>query len=179
MPSQSRAWVLDLGAGRHVSAGNHHVIEYLLSPAIIPVPLVPAHCAGLMVWRERLIPVIDLAPVLHVGETAAPGRRAVVLAYQEAPRQPLRHGALLVCAAPFEVWVSDDMACPLPETPEALEYIARSCFGYEGRAIPILDVARLFSRPLPWTAARQDDAQDAAVQPVAKTGSETSGHDFL
>lgn len=153
MSSSSRAWVLDLGAGRRVAAGGRHIVEYLLSPESVRVPLVPAHCVSLMVWRERLIPLIDLAPVLHLRVAAVPGcSHAVVLAYQTAPREPLCYGALLVRAPPLEIWVSDDMARPLPEEPEAFRHFFCSCFDHEGRAAPILDVARLFSRPLPWTA---------------------------
>ena len=148
--------MLDLGADRCVAVGGRHIVEYLLSPESVRVPLVPAHCVGIMVWRERLIPLIDLAPVLHLQVAAVPGcPRVVVLAYQTAPREPLCYGALLVRAAPFEVWASDDMARALPEEPEALRHFCCSCFDHEGKTTPILDVARLFSRPLPSLAVPQ------------------------
>jgi hypothetical protein len=77
----------------------------------------------------------------------------VVLAYQEAPGEPLRYGALLVRAAPLEVFAADDMACPLPVDPEVFRYFACSCFALDDKAIPVLDTARLFARPMPATRA--------------------------
>ncbi len=175
MSSSSRAWVLDLGAGQRVAAGGRHIVEYLLSPESVRVPLVPAQCVSLMVWRERLIPLIDLAPVLQPRVAAAPGcPRAVVLAHQAAPRESLSYGALLVRAAPFEAWVSDDMARPLPEEPYAFRHFSCSCFDHEGTAVPILNVAWLFSRPLPWTVVLQDN-----VTGVERTTETTAALDRL
>lgn len=152
MARTSKAWVMDVGAGWRVAAGGPHVVEYLLVADVLSVPGVPRHCAGLLIWRERLIPLLDLEPLLAPrGEALSPGRsrRAVVLAYQEAPGQPLSYGALLVGAAPDELWVSDDMAAALPHMPQAFRHIARACFAEDDRSVPILDVQQLFARPLP------------------------------
>ena len=149
MTSTARAWVMDVGGGFCVAAGAHQVVEYLLSPETINLPLTPAHCRGVMIWRERMIPVVDLAPLLPGGDAQASGwHRAVVLAYQEAPGEPLRYGALMVRAAPLEVFAADDTSCPLPDDPDIFRHFACSCFVHNDQAIPILDAAHLFARPL-------------------------------
>ncbi len=150
MASTARAWLMDVGGGFRVAAGAHQVVEYLLSPETVRLPLTPAHCRGVTIWREQMIPVVDLTPLLPGGVAQAGGwRRAVVLAYQEAPGEPLRHGALMVRAAPLEVFAADDMACPLPDDAEVFRYFACACFAHDDKAVPILDTARLFARPLP------------------------------
>lgn len=150
MASTARAWLMDVGAGFRVAAGGHQVVEYLLSPETVRLPLTPAHCRGVMIWREQMIPVVDLTPLLPGDVAQASGwRRAVVLAYQQAPGESLRYGALLVRAAPLEVFAADDMACPLPDDPEVFRYFACACFAHDDKAVPILDTARLFARPLP------------------------------
>ncbi|NIR59400.1 MAG: chemotaxis protein CheW [Gammaproteobacteria bacterium] len=158
---------MDAGAGWHVAAGAHRVVEYLLSPEIVRLPLTPAHCPGVLIWREKMVPVTDLAALLGGDEREAQARRhAVVLAYQMAPGQPLRYGAVLVDGAPYEVYVADDMACALPEGSEVVRHVACSCFTHDDRVIPILDVARLFDRPLPWAAAQLDGDAEAVAPPV-------------
>jgi len=150
MAQTSRAWVLDVGAGQHAAAGAPHVVEYLLATETVPVPRTPPHCRGLLLWRGRMIPVLDLAPLVAESATAATAtRRAVVLAWQERPGEPLQYGALLVTAAPGETWVSDDMAGDLAAAPAAVRHFARAGFMAKDRLIPILDVRRLFGRALP------------------------------
>jgi chemotaxis signal transduction protein len=156
---------MDVGAGWRVAAGASHVVEYLLAPETIDVPRTPAHCAGLLIWRDHMIPVIDFAPL--PAEQRGPAletRRAIILAYQEAPAQPLRFGALLVTAAPTEAWVSDDMAGQAAQVPVAFRQVARACFVQQDRVIPILDPRRLFSRPLPRWRAPRDDVNARVIQ---------------
>lgn len=141
---------MDVGAGQPAAAGAPHVVEYLLATETVPVPRTPRHCRGLLFWRGRMIPVIDLAPLIAEGTTAATAtRRAVVLAWQERPGAPLQYGALLVTAAPGETWVSDDMAGDLAAAPATFRYFARAGFMKGDQLIPILDVRRLFGRALP------------------------------
>ncbi len=164
MAEARRAWVMDVGGGVAVAAGTAHVVEYLLAADPMPVPRAPEHCAGLMVWRERLIPVIDLAQLL-TGRRSTPGphRRAVILAYQQAAGRPLHYGALFVTAAPTQTSVSDDMACALPDTLPALPRIARACFTHQDQAVAIVDPRQLFERPLATTSALAADSGPAMV----------------
>ncbi len=148
MASASRAWVFNVCDGQHVAAGARHVVEYLVAPETTAVPLAPVHVAGLLYWRERYIPVVDLAP-LFGAQVDESRRRAVVIAYQNAPGEPLQHGALLVGAAPMEVQVDDGMASELPATPLSLRHVARACFRLDDRIVPILDMRRLFAQSLP------------------------------
>ena len=151
--TKTRAWMMDVGVGRRVAAGTHHVVEYLPSPETAGLPLI---------WREQIIPSLELA---RLGSTEEPARRewhgAVVLAYQVAPGMPLRYGALLVAAAPQETWVSNDMACSLPEESAAFGYFTSACFTYQEQAVAVVDTARLFSESPPWVPTPQEGkAQD-------------------
>ncbi len=146
----TRGWLMDVGGRWRLAVGGDRVVEYLLSPPTHALPRMPAHCLGALVWREQMIPILDLSLVLSQ-QPQAPERsalRVVVLAYQESPGQPLRYGALAVRSAPVEVWASDDMACPLPEDPPALGHFARSCFTHREQPVPVLDTAMLFTAAL-------------------------------
>lgn len=143
MSRQHRAWLL--ASGTEFAVAERHMVEYVLSPHIVDVPLRPPHCAGVAIWRERWIPVLDLAAA-NASPTDGHTARAIVLAYQLAPGQPLQHGAVAVHAPPRETWVSDDMACAPPEDLiKRLRQSLVSCFSLHGTPVPIVNVARLFS----------------------------------
>jgi len=164
----SRAWVMDIGGGRRVATGTHQVVEYLLSPETLALPVAPPNCPAVLIWRERIVPAVDLVPLLPRPEAA---RRtwsgAVILPYQQAPGKPLQYGALLVYAAPQEVWVSNDTACSLPEQMAAFAYFTCACFAHADEAIPVLDSFRLFSEPPPWLPPRGGETGDAVSQAEA------------
>jgi len=161
VPIDTRAWLLDLGDGWRAAVGAYPMVEYVLAPAIRPIPLSPAHCPGLMVWREQLIPVLDPARLMGLTpDTGGKALRAVILAWQRVAGEALHHGALLVRSAPVEIAVSDDLACPLPDRPEILRTIALSCFTHEDRAVPVLNVVRLFGERLAGEALAEAPAEE-------------------
>lgn len=158
---------MDVGAGRRVAAGTHHVVEYLPSPETIGLPLAPAHCPAVLIWRDQIVPSLDLTR-LFPSPQAARGAwdGAVILAYQEVPGKPLRYGALLVYGAPEEAWVSNDMACPLPKGSAAFQYFTRACFAHQDQAIPVLDTRTLFSEAPPRTPTPDESEAEDAPNPV-------------
>ncbi len=144
MLQHARAWLLT--ADVDYAIAERHMVEYVTSPHIIAVPLRPPHCVGVTIWRERWIPVLDLARIDPTSDTDGEFAHVVVLAYQFAPGEALHHGALVVRAPPREALVNDAMACPLPDDFAALQHLVCACFSLEEKAIPVVDVMRLFSR---------------------------------
>lgn len=154
MPSQIKAWVLDVGSGQQVAVGRQQLVEFVRAVEVLHVPLAREYCAGVIVWREQLVPVVEL-PVLLGGAPGVAGRASVgVLAYQDGPGEPLRYGALPLATEPREAWVNDEMACALPREAASWRAITLSCFNYAGRAVPILHLRRLFNEPLRCAAVR-------------------------
>ncbi len=167
--------MMEVGAGRRVAAGTNHVVEYLLSPETIRLPLTPAYCPAVLIWREQIIPSLDLAQLAPNPEPARhEWHGAVVLAYQEAPGMPLRYGAVLVHAAPQETWVSNNMACPLPEESTAFQHFSSACFAHEEKAVPVLDTHRLFCETLPWTPISPRNGKPAPSPPAASPAGDTT-----
>jgi chemotaxis signal transduction protein len=159
---------MDVAAGWQVAVGASHVVEYIVASDIVSVPRTSRHCAGLLAWRDRLIPVIDFALLLKDGKAMHKEiPPAAIVAYQAAPAQPVRYGALVVLRVPREIWVSDDMAGSLADIPEAFSHFARACFLYEHRTVPILDPRQLFTRPLP------SEAREAVASLVQPSGERT------
>lgn len=151
MSAEARpAWLFDFGHGLHAAVGGQHLAEYLHAPQVRQIPLTPAHTRGALVWRERLVPLLDLARLAGNEDSSktSPGqpRGAIVLAYRDTPEAPLQYGALALATVPREIGVSDDSACDLPTVPAFWQALAASCVTHENRPLPILRVRQLFTQ---------------------------------
>ena len=63
MTESNSAWRLVVGEGMQVAVSDYEMIEYVIDPQLHPVPITPTHCSNAMLWREQIIPVMDI-PVL-------------------------------------------------------------------------------------------------------------------
>ncbi len=115
--AQSKAWVLGLSEENCAAIGNQQMVEYILATdvKIMPLPLTPAYSLGVLVWREQMIPVIDIGKLLNSpGAELSAMTGVMVLAYQQAPGDPIEHGAVVLRSAPRDIVVNSGMSCPLP-----------------------------------------------------------------
>jgi hypothetical protein len=142
------ARLLEYARGRFVALPTHTTLELLEHPAILAVPGGAYYGYGLLAWQGQQIPVLNFDALLRAYAGAIPAaapRYALVIAYQQVPRGPVRHGALGLAALPRTVEVGDETGCELPEDGDLWSVLALSCFQYEGQAVPIIDTARLFA----------------------------------
>lgn len=140
--SASNAWLLDFGLPVRAAVGARELVQILDGAATFPVPLTPAHSRRVVVWQQRLLPVLDLACKMGVAE----GERTLlaIIGYQGAPGQAVQFGALALAAPPVRIAVSDQQACPLTEQQAAWGALALSCFEHDGAPIPVLRLERIF-----------------------------------
>lgn len=142
---QPNAWLLDFGQSVRAAVGARILLQIIDNPKLLDVPCTPPYCRSVMSWQGRLLPVMDMAARLH-GLPQTP-HYLLVVGYQDSPDEPMRYGALLVSAAPVAIAVGDAQSCPLPEQPAGWGRYACSCFEYQGAAIPVLHLGRIFSSP--------------------------------
>lgn len=144
------AWLLDLGGDRFAAVALQELQEVLVAPPLTLPAAATIYCRYTVSWRGLTLPVMDLAVVFGAPIDETPPRWLTVAAYREAPDLRPGFGALQLAAPPTAIRVTDEMACPIPETslPEYLawSYLALCCFRYQGRVIPILDLPLLFSQ---------------------------------
>jgi hypothetical protein len=149
MSSFADAWLLEFDGGHWAAVATKELQEVLVAPRLTRDPSAPVYCRHTIDWRGVRLPVMDLAAVFGAQANALPPRWLTVAAYRNADDTAPRFGALQLARPPVAIRVTDDMACPLPETslPEYLawSYLALSCFRHAGRAVPILDIGLLFS----------------------------------
>lgn len=146
--AQSKAWILGLDNDHQAAVGNQNMVEYIMASDLemMPLPLTPAYCPGVMVWRQQIIPIIDIARLLSPAhEQLAAATGVMVLAYQKSAGEPVQHGAIVLRSAPRDITVNSDMACPLPAAPAAWQTLALACFSEQGQSVPILNAQQVFS----------------------------------
>lgn len=139
------ARLLEYAAGRHVALPAHTTLELIETPKPVAVPGAPAHALGLMAWQGGWLPLLDLDALVHGTRPGGAPRYALVVGWQGAPGEPVRHGAIATQALPQSVAVNDRDACGLPAGSPRWEALAIACFAREGQAVPVLDTGRLFS----------------------------------
>lgn len=143
------ACLLDYAPGASVALPVHSGVELIEQPRIVPVPGMPACCLGLLTWQGRQLPLIDLRRYL---DASCPidvtyFSHVLVVAYQTSRGMPIEYGAL---CAPFlirMIEVADSQQCASEASESILNSLSISCFQYQGRAVPVIEPARLFSRP--------------------------------
>ena len=161
MAEERQAWLFDFGANLRAVVGGQHLAEYLRAPRATEVPLTPAHTRGVLVWRKRLLPLLDLARLAGEYDDRDP-MGAIVLAYRETSESPLQYGALALASAPRELSVRDELVSELPTEPKFWRDIAASCITHENQPVPILRVRSIFTQAF----AEPGALNGAAVVPV-------------
>jgi chemotaxis signal transduction protein len=137
------AWLLDFGDTCHAAVGTRELLHLVDAPSTFAVPCTPAYCSHIVLWQERLLPVLDIAARLGGLPRTAPF--LAVVGYQHQRGEYPQFGALRLAAPPKQLAVSDEQACRLPEGSNAWRDLAISCFEYQGEAVPVLDLCRIFS----------------------------------
>ena len=113
------------------------VREVLGSEPLLPLPRARAELPGVVVWRGRAVPLIDVARVLGVAGTSAPQRaRTLIVSHEQGM------AALPVDAAREVKSVPEARLVATPG--ELLPYATRE-LDEDGAVTPVIDLVRLLN----------------------------------
>lgn len=141
--SRMNAWLLDFGDACLAAVGTREVLHLVDKPFTFSVPCTPGYCNRVVLWQERLLPVMDIAA--RVGaQPCSSAPFLAVIGYQRQRGEYPQFGALVLAAPPKQLAVSDESACRLPETNSVWRGLSISCFEHQGSPVPVLDLCRLF-----------------------------------
>lgn len=141
--SGMNAWLLDFGAACQAAVGTRELLHLVDAPITFAVPYTPEYCRSVVLWQERLLPVMDIAARLGTPARTAPF--LAVIGYQQQRGKYPQFGALMLCSPPRQLTVSDEQACRLPDENSAWRELAISCFEHQGAPVPVLNLCRIFS----------------------------------
>ncbi|MFA6904101.1 MAG: chemotaxis protein CheW [Gallionellaceae bacterium] len=141
--AESNAWILDFGQHFTAAVGAREVLHLLDVHSTFPVPCTPKYCNSVVAWRDRLLPVMDMAS--RLGGMTQQAKFIAVVGYQQRRGEYPQFGALLLSSPPLQATVNDEQACKLPENAQVWNGLAMACFDFHGEAVPVLDINRLFN----------------------------------
>ena len=144
-----RAWLLKISSTDQLAIGEHELVEILAHPQTHHIPKTPAHCRQVIIWRGLFLPL--LRPALLTGRNDDTGEQPVftaVIAFQENPDTPLKYGALTLAEVPVSIQVEPGPAIEPPALSNTIRNeLPLSCFRYDGSAILVFDMKKLFNLP--------------------------------
>ncbi len=140
--SQANAWLLNFGDSCRAAVGTRELLHLVDAPETFVVPCAPDYCNRVVLWQERLLPVMDMAARLGTATGHTPF--LAVIGYQKKRGEYPQFGALMLAAPPQQLQVSDEQACPLPAQDSAWQELAISCFEHQGAPVPVLNLNLLF-----------------------------------
>lgn len=138
--------MLDFGKGYRAAVGMRELIHLIDVPSSFVVPCTPAYCHSVLFWQGKLLPLMDVA--CRLGGAVQDAPYVAVVGYQQKRGEYPQFGAIQMASPPTQVAVSDEQACKLPDEIQGWDKLAISCFEYNGTAVPVLNLTRLFSAPL-------------------------------
>jgi hypothetical protein len=143
----SRAWLLDFGRGLQAAVGLHEMSHVLTSPLLFEIPCTPPHCSEVLIFQKRILPILDIPSLLEGQRIIHASNDVIGIAiYQDDPTHPIDYGGLRLATLPTSIYVGDDHSCELPAHKRYwAPPLSVACFQHEGAAIPILNLAYLFT----------------------------------
>lgn len=150
------AWIFGITKSISAAVGEFELVHLPPEfPVLYEVPKTPHFCQRVMLWQQRIVPVMDLARRFQIpaeentkeAPSPATERRVGIFAYRAKETGTHEFGALFIASLPQRREISDAQLCSLPAGLDAWAPYVISCFQYGGerKAVPILNLAQLFS----------------------------------
>jgi chemotaxis signal transduction protein len=149
----SRAWILELNNSFEVCVAGEELRHLLTEPRMHQIPHTPQFCQYLLEWDERMLPLFDLGAWLQTGnetvslieqEYAQKNMVFAVLGYNQSSTR-IAYGAIALSRPPTLTFVKDSEFTDLNDSLLEKKGIINSNFKYQNRAIPIINIKRIFS----------------------------------
>jgi chemotaxis signal transduction protein len=148
------AWLIPITSNHSVAVGEFELVHILPDqPVLFNVPRAPTYCRQVLVWQDRIIPVLDLSKRFRfVDDTLLPFDNTTtalvgICIYQSEHTKHVEYGALLMHDTPVHGEVDDKQVCDIDTDLSAWRYFMSSCFRIENtqQIVPVLRLERLFA----------------------------------
>lgn len=140
----SKAWLLDFGYGLQAAVGYNEMWQILMSPKLFKIPCTPEYCNQVVVFQDSILPILDMSYLL-IGKKSIRDDVVGIALYQDDPNKPVKYAGILCATIPRSINVNDDQICDLPSELQYWKPFCLSCFSLENEAIPIINLAYIFS----------------------------------
>lgn len=157
---KAAAWIFRITTDVSAAVGEFELVHLPVDrPVLVEVPQTPHFCRHVMVWQNKIVPVMNLVARFLAKSGQDPENRAeqgadeiiAIFAYRARQSAIVEYGALALNSIPWRIAVSDAQMCDLPTGLESWRPYVISCFQSDlvQGAVPVLNISRLFSDPCP------------------------------
>ncbi|MBK1722950.1 chemotaxis protein CheW [Thiocystis violacea] len=156
MTTEAQAWLLSYGQGQAAIAVPE-LLEVIRHPVTEPFPALPPWCAGILIWRDQPIPLVDLRHVLRTAEpcNTVTFSHCALVRYSSGDTS-IGFGGILLTQAPEPIVVTSAEAIAVSDELRGPQGVVLACFGHQNEPVPIIDLDRVFSsRPSEMSGACQ------------------------
>lgn len=142
--SRCSGWLISFSGGAQAVIGQRELLHLIERPEAYEVPCAPAYCRKILPWSEDMLPVFDVGAWSDHRATDIQDPVVAIVGFMPDGDAVPALGALLLSATPRRIEVDDAWACAIPPPLTRWRRISCACFEGDGRALPILDLKRLF-----------------------------------
>lgn len=146
------AWLLPVTDQFTAAIGEFELVHILPElPVFFPVPCAPAYCSSVILWQDKLIPVMDLAQRFQLTNSQKEASTLIlgIVVFWLQDKKTVEYGALRLSGIPNRCTVDDAQVRPLPDNIQHMSGYIQSCFENTQnlRTVPVLHMGQLFSSP--------------------------------
>ena len=140
------AWLLKTGGDIDLAVGAASMVQLLDKPTTYRIPATPAYASTVLLWENQVVSILDPRAWLF-DSPLQDASYVALLAYQTAPMEPLKYGAMRLSEVPESIQVDDSMkAIPEEQLSDAVEAVCDSAFTAFGRSILIPNLESIFDQ---------------------------------
>ena len=143
--SEAAAWLMQIDRLTRVAVGQLELIHIISSPEYIEVPKAPGYCQRIVVWNNKIIPVVDIS-MLVAGTSAFYQNNAVAVAlYKDPGSDEIKYGGIQLTDMPLLEKITNEQGVARSDLSSMWHPYAVSGFkSAEKEIVPIIDIRQLF-----------------------------------
>lgn len=142
------AWIISITPTLTVAVGEFELVHILPDkPILYKIPKSPHYCEHVIVWENKIIPVMDLSVRFGFTSTLLTTENTIIgiFAYRAEDTEKPGFGAFFMNTTPRRLEVSNTQSCDLPDTFNHWKRYVSSSFKIEdNKKIVIIRLNRLF-----------------------------------
>lgn len=148
------AWLMQVDRVSRVAVGQLELIHIISDPDYIEVPRTPEYCQRVVVWNNRIVPILDISMLINKTSAFFQHNAVAVALYSSGDSGELNYGGIQLIDMPVLDKVSNQQYVEASELPGNWRHVSISAYrSKDDDIVPILDTQRLFS---PDVAQRMD-----------------------
>lgn len=147
MSNLSNAWLIEASGGHKFAIAEYELIEYVMEPERIEIPLAADYASSILLWQEHMVPVLDFNSLINKQIISSPS--ISIIAYQTTPGEDLEYIGIELQQAPTKITISDEQASEPEDFDKGIwQLLSNSWFTHQQQSIPIINISLLASAEL-------------------------------